>query len=507
MNAVEPGSLTAAPPRTLGRYQLLGCLARGGMATVYLARHVGQAGFQRLFALKILHPHLADDESFISMLLDEGRIAARLHHPNVVPILDLGSDEGLHYVVMEYVEGCAFSGLLGKYRDGRPPRLVIPIMLDLLAGLHAAHMLTDDDGAPMQLVHRDVSPQNIMVGADGTARITDFGIARAESRIMSTRPGQLKGKLAFMSPEQIRGATDIDRRSDVFAAGVVLWGALTGRRLFLGSSDAATLTNILQLEVPPPSTIGCKPPPVFDSICLRALKRDPDERFSTAEEMEEALREAALVSGCLGSRREVADWVAAAFGDELTQRRKAIRAATSAGSEPDSGRTSMPSSSGLRMMPAIGMLTPSGVQSGVQAPPQLQRRPAAKLLLALAGAVAIVALVALGARLGRSPKSPPAELAATTQPLSAATPAPVETPDTTARDPVSPAPSAEADVALERAPVERPVSRPPIALRGAPKRELAKAKPEAAATGATSATAQPAKQPIVWQKDSPLPPE
>src|SRR5579863_10487856 len=192
------------PPRMLGRYELIGTLGTGGMATVYLARTAGEAGFQRMFAVKILHPHLAKESGFISMLLDEARIAARLHHPNVVPIVDLGSQDGAHFVAMEYIEGCSLSALLKKKRDDRPARFLVPIMLDALAGLDAAHSLVDDEGEPMNLVHRDVSPQNILVSIDGTARITDFGIARAEARISATRPGQLKGKYAYMSPEQIR---------------------------------------------------------------------------------------------------------------------------------------------------------------------------------------------------------------------------------------------------------------------------------------------------------------
>jgi eukaryotic-like serine/threonine-protein kinase len=317
------------PPRTLGRYELLGSIGVGGMATVYLARTAGEAGFQRLFAVKILHPHLAGEPGFITMLLDEARIAALLHHPNVVPIIDLGSQDGIHYVAMEYIEGCSLSALLKKRRDARPPSILVPLMIDALAGLESAHALVDDDGNPMNLVHRDVSPQNILVSVDGNARITDFGIARAESRINSTRPGQVKGKYAYMSPEQIRSSSTIDRRSDVFAAGGVLWSMLTGRKLFQGENDAGTMNNIMEAEVPPPSTIGLKPPVAFDAVCLRALERDPDKRYATAQEMEDALRDAAMSSGGLASRREISAWVGESFKEELSARRAAIRAAVS----------------------------------------------------------------------------------------------------------------------------------------------------------------------------------
>jgi serine/threonine-protein kinase len=356
------------------------------MATVYLGRSEGEAGFQRLFAIKVLHPHLADDEAFRDMLLDEARIAARLHHPNVVPIVDLGSDDGLFYVVMEYVEGCSLHALLVKNRESRPPRLLIPIILDALSGLHAAHALVDEDGNPMNLVHRDVSPQNILVGIEGTARITDFGVARAEARIISTRPGEVKGKVSYMSPEQIKGGK-LDCRSDVFAAGAMLWSALTGRRLFSAEGDAGTMTNILQMEVVPPSTVGLKPPPAFDAVCLRALEKDPAKRWSSALEMEDALREAAVSAGLLGSRREVADWVKSSFETELSARHSAIRSATAV--RERIARNAPESSSGFRMMPKVGspdmdveFLTPSSARRSTvdSAPPESRK----KLLFAAA---------------------------------------------------------------------------------------------------------------------------
>ncbi len=314
-------------PRTLGRYELLGTLGTGGMATVYLARTAGEAGFQRLFAIKVLHRHLENETGFLTMFLDEARIAARLHHPNVVPIVDLATESGLHYVAMEYIEGCSLSALLKKHPQDRPPRVLVPIVIDALAGLDAAHSLTDDAGNPINLVHRDVSPQNILVGVDGAARITDFGVARAESRLGGTRPGQLKGKIAYMSPEQIRGQP-ITRRSDIFSAGAMLWSMLTGRRLFHGENDAATMYNIVNLEVPAASTIGLKPPTVFDPVIARALERDPEKRYATAAEMEEGLREAMAAAGLTSSRRDITAFVTDTFKDILAARRNAIRSAT-----------------------------------------------------------------------------------------------------------------------------------------------------------------------------------
>jgi serine/threonine-protein kinase len=289
------------------------------MATVYLGRTAGEARFSRLCAIKVLHPHLMDDEAFVTMFLDEGQLAARLHHPNVVPIVDTGSQGDLRYVVLEYVEGCSLGALLGNYSDSRPPRLIVPIVLDALVGLHAAHGVTDDDGRPMNLVHRDVSPQNILVGVDGSARLTDFGVAKARTTEHATLPGRVKGKIGFLSPEQILGQ-ELDCRSDLFSAGCLLWSALTGQRLFSGPNDAATMRNILTMPVPPPSTVGLKPSPVFDAVCLRALERQAIKRFASAAEMEEALRKAAVENGQLGSRREVSEWAMAAFGRELEAR-------------------------------------------------------------------------------------------------------------------------------------------------------------------------------------------
>ena len=301
-------------------------LGRGGMANVYLGRHTGEAGFQRLYAIKVLHPHLADEEAFITMLFEEARLAAHLHHPNVVPVVDLGSQDGIHYVVMEYVEGCALSVLLRKNRLSRPPPLLIPIILDALNGLHAAHKLTDSDGSPMHLVHRNVSPQNILVGTDGTARITDFGIAKAKSRITSTRPGEIKGKILYMSPEQIRDGGNVDSRADVFSIGVLLWNSLTGQQLFQAPTEMEAFSNILKKKVERPSTVGLKPPPVLDAICLRALERNRDRRPRSAAEMEDALRAVSSTNGLLGSKGEVAEWVLSVAGPDLVGRALAVRA-------------------------------------------------------------------------------------------------------------------------------------------------------------------------------------
>lgn len=314
-----------APTERIGGYEIIGEIARGGMGTVYLCRRVGEAGFQRLFAVKLMHEHLAEDERFIGMLLDEARLAARIHHHNVVAIVDLGVDHAGHFVVMEYIEGCSLSQMLKKSGGPPPARLAVPLMIDALAGLHAAHTVPDDFGRPMNLVHRDVSPQNILVGLDGVARITDFGIATARSRITATRPGVHKGKLAYSAPEQLDGTRDIDARVDVFAAGAVLWSLLTGRRLFRGRTDAETLNNLLHRPVPPPSKINPGVPDGFDEVCLRALQRDRGLRYPSAASMAEAVSQVAEAENCLGKPAEISDWVSYSFADELDARRAVIR--------------------------------------------------------------------------------------------------------------------------------------------------------------------------------------
>ncbi|WP_437575001.1 protein kinase domain-containing protein [Sorangium sp. So ce887] len=276
-----------------GRYESLRAIASGGMATVYLGRAVGAGGFERLVALKMMHPHIAAEPEFVAMFLDEARLAARVRHPNVVATFDLVEDP--LFLVMEYIEGPSLHLLLRTCARAKRPvplGIVLRIFLDMLAGLHAAHELTGSDGEPLHLVHRDVSPQNVLVGIDGVSRITDFGVARAETRLMSTQGNALKGKLSYMAPEQIR-AEQVDRRSDVYSAGVVLWEMLTEERLFKADNDGALIAQILQ--GPPAGPRGVVPsvPAAIDGICLRALRADPDERFPTAASFAEALEEAA----------------------------------------------------------------------------------------------------------------------------------------------------------------------------------------------------------------------
>ena len=281
-----------------GRYETLRPIASGGMATVYLGRALGGGGFERLVAIKVLHPHVATEPEFVAMFLDEARLAAQIRHPNVVGTIDLVQDP--LFLVMDYIEGPSLHLLLRTCRRQRQPfpiGIALRIFLDVLAGLHAAHELTGHRGEPLNLVHRDVSPHNVLVGSDGISRITDFGVARAESRISATRGGALKGKLGYMSPEQVK-SQPVDRRSDLYAAGAVFWEMLTGERLFQADNDAAMIAHILAGARQGPRSVAAGVPEPLDFTCMRALANDPGDRYPTAAAFAEALEHA--VTACPG---------------------------------------------------------------------------------------------------------------------------------------------------------------------------------------------------------------
>lgn len=306
------------------RYELLGELATGGMATVYLGRQRGPFGFSRTVAIKSMHPQYARDEGFRAMFLDEATLTAKIRHPNVVPTLDIVCAETKVLLVMEYVEGASLSTifrLITRRGGSLPARIAVGILCDVLHGLHAAHELHDDDGRPLSVVHRDVSPQNIHVGVDGLARVLDFGVAKAATRRYVTQGGEVKGKLAYMSSEQLNGA-QVDRRTDIYAAGVVLWEALTVRRLFDAASEGELVKNVLEGQIDPPSFFADEPlPEALDRVVLRALSRNPDDRFSTAEEMARALAEVMPPA----PRSEVAALVKELAGPELESRAHRLR--------------------------------------------------------------------------------------------------------------------------------------------------------------------------------------
>ena len=306
--------------RYIDRYELLLRIGRGGMGTVYLCRlSSAHVGFKRLFALKLLRNHLSQDTQAAKDFLTEAQVAGQLHHANVVAVYDAGFHGKQPYLVMDYVEGCSFKQLM-RGMPNRAPSSVLPIIIDVLAGLHAAHTLQDESGAPLKLVHCDVSPENLLVGVDGICRLADFGIARKASRMFGATT---RGKPSYVAPEQITGHS-FDHRADIFSAGVVLWGALTGSRLFAGETADETISQVCHKRIEPPSACGANSYPALDNIVMCALARNPADRFETAEEMLSELRRAALSHDGLATPKEIAAWVREAAGGELTQRRLAI---------------------------------------------------------------------------------------------------------------------------------------------------------------------------------------
>ncbi|HEY6463032.1 MAG TPA: serine/threonine-protein kinase, partial [Polyangiaceae bacterium] len=250
--------MSTAPtsPRVVGRYALYDTIASGGMASVHLGRLLGHVGFERTVAIKRLHPQYARDPDFVSMFLDEARVVGRVRHPNVVPTLDVVAADGELFIVMEYVQGESLARLIrasGARGERIPPAFAATIVAGVLHGLHAAHEAKNERGEPLGVVHRDVSPQNVIVGTDGVPRVLDFGVAKAAGRIQTTREGQLKGKLGYMAPEQISGV--VSPATDVYAAAVVLWESLTGRRLFLADGDAHLMKLVLEARIEAPSKV------------------------------------------------------------------------------------------------------------------------------------------------------------------------------------------------------------------------------------------------------------
>jgi eukaryotic-like serine/threonine-protein kinase len=309
------------PVRVLGRYALYDEIASGGMATVHIGRLLGPVGFSRTVAIKRLHPQFAREPEFVSMFLDEARLAARIRHPNVVGTLDVVALAGELFLVMEYVQGESLSRLMRTLRErgvGVPIPIACAIIVGVLEGLHAAHEARSDQGDPLGIVHRDVSPQNILVGIDGVARVVDFGVAKAANRVQTTRDGQVKGKLGYMAPEQISGFAT--RASDIHAAAVVLWEMLTARRLYQGENELQTYSNILAGEVVMPSVYAPDVSPELNRAVLRGLDPNPLERFPSAREMARALQRAVPIA----SASDVGDWVESIAGVNLSVRAQKI---------------------------------------------------------------------------------------------------------------------------------------------------------------------------------------
>jgi len=315
----------AVGPTVLGRYELHASIATGGMASIHLGRVRGAAGFERTVAIKRLHPQFATDPHFVAMFLDEARLVARIRHPNVVPILDVVADQDELFLVMEYVHGESLAALVlrdgGALGDPAPPGIAAAIFVDVLHGLHAAHEATTAAGEPLGIVHRDVTPHNVLVGVDGASRIADFGIAMATQRAQKTQEGQLKGKLGYVAPEQLQGAA-VDRTADVYAASVSLWEALAGRQLFVGEHEGRIIERVLVGATRAPSTFVPDVPMALDDVVMKGLSMRPHKRFATARDMAIAIEQ----SVTLPPASVVGEWVAARAKVKLARRKAAIDA-------------------------------------------------------------------------------------------------------------------------------------------------------------------------------------
>lgn len=390
-----------------GRYELLKRIAAGGMGEVYLARQAGLEGFEKLLVVKVLLPNLAEDSEFIAMFLDEARIAARLDHPNIGQIYDLGEVDGAYYIAMEYIRG---DDVVRLWKQARikykpvPMALAARIAADAAAGLDYAHKATDANNQPLNLVHRDVSPQNILVTFDGGVKLIDFGVAKAAGRMSHTTTGTIKGKYAYMSPEQISGA-DIDHRSDVFALGVVLYEMLTSVRLFKRDTEVATLQAVTACDIPPPASINPKIDPMLAGILLKALAQNRDDRFEDAQAFRMALEEWMLAERQPGTAAHLSAYMKDLYAERLAEERAAGKPFSDTEGTPSQlfrrsvvdrsgqSRLSPSNSTSARSKIAIGAAEGSAGASVAAAPEQLTAAPPKKSAALLIASAAIAALV------------------------------------------------------------------------------------------------------------------
>jgi eukaryotic-like serine/threonine-protein kinase len=359
------------PGLILGRYELLAPVAKGGMAQVWIARMTGTRGFTKTVAIKTMLPNISEDPLFEEMFLDEASLASRVRHPNAVEIMDLGEDAGILYLVMEWIDGEPLSVLIKQTATsgGIPRHLAVRIVMQSCAGLHAAHELKDEQGASVGLVHRDVSPQNILTSYDGVVKVVDFGVAKATGRASAaTSAGQLKGKVPYMSPEQASGG-EIDRRTDVFAMGILLYMMTTGKHPFRKENEAQTLLAICSdAPVVKPSSFLPDYPPELETVLLKSLAKSAEDRFQTASEMQRALD--ALPGELRASTDdELAEFVREVLAERMEKRRSLIQRAIQAADHRAEGRKSLveflpeerTGQTGQHLTPLSGVTHPSSL--------------------------------------------------------------------------------------------------------------------------------------------------
>jgi serine/threonine protein kinase len=412
------------PEHQVGRYAIFDEIAAGGMATVHLARLAGSGGFSRVVAAKRMHRHFLQDANFRNMFLAEARLAARVQHPNVVPILDVLSDDRDELIiVMEYVHGESLLALLrtaNKAKQAISVPIACAIAAALCEGLHAAHEAQNEKGEPLGIVHRDVSPQNVLVGADGVARVLDFGIAKAVHEQTHTNPGTLKGKFSYMAPEVVHGAA-VTRQADVFSAGIVLWEALAGKMLFGGASEHERLMRIANGNYPSPRQHNPRVSLALEAVVAKALDVDTRDRYATALEFAEAIEHVVPIA----SRRVVGAWVRRLAETTLDEREAMIHAIETSSivalselpaanpnvtgtppplpSVPSQGPQEDPRTLADEDSYATLEIQPASAPKA-ENPPAARRRPSARVL-AVAAAVALATLILVFA-LSRPAKVP-----------------------------------------------------------------------------------------------------
>ncbi len=463
--------LTAEPwrssdePRVIGRYALFDEIASGGMGVVHFGRLLGSGGFERVVAIKRGHPGLAADPEIAAMFHEEVRLFSRIRHPNVVAALDVVEDAGELLLVMEYVHGVSLAQLARRAREAERPlplAIAVTILCQVLRGLHAAHSARSAAGEPLGIVHRDVSPQNVLVGCDGLARILDFGVAKARDSQLRTRAGHVKGKLGYVPPEQIRGGA-VDRRSDVYGAAVVLWELLANARLFGTGSAADTIQNVLAGKVPSLSVVAPRGVPAgLEAVVRRGLEVEPSQRFQSARDMAHALEQEMALVG----EDELGDWVTMSAKELLAERSRRFAWA-------ENCPVSLPRSSALAIvesLPAEEIVEVPRLSAPSLAPsePVPFSPPRSLRLRSVAGGLMLASVLG-GVALARSGQS-----------AAAATPAPApvaSSPRTAPVEPTSlpaPAPAPEV-VALTELALEEPVAKVVPPQVKAPKTTTSKA--------------------------------
>lgn len=368
----------------IGKYHLVAELARGGMGIVHLATLHGPGGFQKVLVVKELKPELCQDDAYVAMFLDEARLAARLQHRNIVQTLEVGSEGQRHYMAMEFLDGRSLSRIAHRFADRAsfPVGAHLRVISEALAGLHYAHDLRDFDGQPMGVVHRDVSPLNVVVTFDGQVKVIDFGIAKSIDSTLETKTGVLKGRIAYMAPEQAWGQP-VDRRADVYSAGVMIWEAATGRRLWPGKNEVEILATMLREGPPSPRTVRSDVPADLTAICMKALARDPQDRYPSAAALLEDLEGHLARRPDAMTMRDVGGLVSAVFAEERRRTSAVIDETMSRvrGSHPRSGvmftlegSTRGTPSGPSRILPTpgtiLGSLQPSPVEEASAATPR-----------------------------------------------------------------------------------------------------------------------------------------